>query len=120
MKLRFYKLSWHCLLWAGLGMTADLASELAPLGLGLAATLVANVASYTVATQAFGDPFVLIFLGVITGFLLAQPTLADRHHQAVQARRASSPVTLPAAAPAVPPMPAPRAAGGSVPPAPVA
>ncbi len=71
---------------AGMAATAEAAPILSPLGLGLAAMLVSNVASYTVATQAFGDPFVLILLGLITGFLLAQPKLAERYRDAMQER----------------------------------
>lgn len=65
------------MIYEGLAMVASTLPQISPLGLGIASTLVANVASYTVATQAFGDPMILILLGILTGFLLAQPTLAQ-------------------------------------------
>lgn len=48
---------------------------------GLAAFLVANGASFLVATQAYGDVFVLLSLGWALGFLLAMPIVAQ---QAIQ------------------------------------
>lgn len=51
---------------------------------GLAAFLIANSAAFSVATQAFGDLFVLLMMGWTAGFLLAMPVLASR---AVEARR---------------------------------
>ena len=50
----------------------------ARLAFGLASILIANVASFSVATQAFGDVFVLVFLGIIFGMLLAAPRVIDR------------------------------------------
>lgn len=43
---------------------------------GLVAFLAANVAAFSVATQAFGDLFVLLTLGWAMGFLLAMPVMA--------------------------------------------
>jgi hypothetical protein len=43
---------------------------------GLAAMLVANAAAFSVATQVFGDVFVLLMIGWLVGFLLAMPTVA--------------------------------------------
>jgi hypothetical protein len=48
------------------------------LACGLAAILIANFASFSVATQAFGDTFVLIFLGITLGFLFATPVLLQQ------------------------------------------
>ena len=45
---------------------------------GLTAILVANGASFSVATQAYGDIFILLFLGTCLGALLAMPALAER------------------------------------------
>lgn len=43
---------------------------------GLVAFLVANAATFTVATQAYSDLFILLILGWCLGFLLAMPALA--------------------------------------------
>ena len=43
---------------------------------GLVAFLVANVATFAVATQAYSDLFILLILGWALGFLLAMPVLA--------------------------------------------
>jgi len=51
---------------------------------GLVAFLVANMAAFSVATQAFGDLFVLLLIGWTVGFLLAMPVLA---HKAVATRQ---------------------------------
>ena len=48
----------------------------ATLAFGLAGILIANVATFAVATQVFGDLFVLILCGSALGFLLALPTVA--------------------------------------------
>ncbi len=45
---------------------------------GLVAFLLANVAAFTVATQVYGDLFVLLLIGWTVGFLLAMPALALR------------------------------------------
>jgi len=39
---------------------------------------VANLAVFFVATQLFGDLFVLLLLGLVAGFFLATPVLAER------------------------------------------
>ena len=44
----------------------------------------ANLAGFSVATQAYGDPFVLLILSWTLGFLLAVPVLVERE---VRARR---------------------------------
>jgi hypothetical protein len=48
----------------------------ARLGYGLVAFLAANVAAFSISTQAYGDVFILLCLGWSTGFLLALPVLA--------------------------------------------
>jgi hypothetical protein len=50
----------------------------ARLGYGLVAFLAANAAAFAVATQAYGDVFILLCLGWSAGFLLALPVLAER------------------------------------------
>ena len=45
---------------------------------GLVAFLVANLATFSVATQAYSDLFVLLILGWCLGFLLAMPALAAK------------------------------------------
>jgi len=55
---------------------------------GLVAFLIANVAIFTVATQVFGDVFVLLMIGWTVGFLLAMPELAARDASSRQQRAA--------------------------------
>ncbi|MBK8742605.1 MAG: hypothetical protein IPM02_25330 [Betaproteobacteria bacterium] len=45
---------------------------------GLVALLLANAAVFAIATQVFGDLFILLLLGWTVGFLLAMPVLAAR------------------------------------------
>jgi hypothetical protein len=45
---------------------------------GLVSFIVANVAAFTVATQVYGDIFVLLILGTALGFLLVMPSLIRR------------------------------------------
>lgn len=45
---------------------------------GFVAILIANIASFSVATQVFGDFFILILLGVIAGAAIAMPAIARR------------------------------------------
>jgi hypothetical protein len=47
------------------------------LSIGLFSFLVANVAGFSVATQAYGDLFVLLVLSWMLGFLLAVPALVE-------------------------------------------
>lgn len=54
------------------------------LACGLAAILVANFGSFSVATQAFGDVFVLIFLGLCLGFLMAIPRVMNADFETQQ------------------------------------
>lgn len=52
-----------------------------------AAVLVANAATFAVATQAYSDPFALMILGWSLGFLLAMPVLAARGDQLQSGRK---------------------------------
>lgn len=45
--------------------------------LGLVAFLIAKGASFSVAAQAYSDPFILLIVGIAAGFLLAMPALAQ-------------------------------------------
>lgn len=61
-----------------LALTARLSTPHARVAFGLVALLVAKVASFSVATQAYSDLFVLLILGWVGGFVLAMPVLAAR------------------------------------------
>jgi hypothetical protein len=73
------------------------------LNLGLVAYLIANVLNFTTASQVYGDPFVLIILGLSAGFILASPPVIQAHlrEQRELAERLPpvGPSTLPAPAP---------------------
>ena len=68
---------------------------------GLAAFLVANVASFMLATQAYGDLFVLLLLGWALGFLLAMPVVAEQARLRAQAtgQNTARPAGMASAAP---------------------
>lgn len=55
---------------------AKISPQHARMAYGLVAFLVANAATFSVATQAYSDLFVLLILGWCVGFLLAMPQLA--------------------------------------------
>lgn len=65
-------------IWRVLGFVSARSARLARLSYGLFALLVANGAVFSIATQVFGDVFVLLVLGLCLGFLLAMPVLAER------------------------------------------
>jgi len=52
--------------------------DVMPLMLGIACLLLVNVMTFTVATQVYGDMFVLIMIGLLAGFLFALPKLVIR------------------------------------------
>ena len=62
--------------WRLLATLSRASPDHARLAYGLVAYLIANAAVFSVATQAFGDLFVLLMLGWATGFLLALPRIA--------------------------------------------
>jgi len=72
-----------------LAVLAKVAPQHARMAYGLIAFLVANAATFSVATQAYSDLFVLLILGWCLGFLLAMPALAARGDGL--RRRAASP-----------------------------
>lgn len=61
----------------------------ARLAFGFLSFLIANLATFSVATQAFSDLFILLILGWSLGFLFAMPVLAAREAQ--QASRLATP-----------------------------
>jgi len=50
---------------------------------GLVAFIVANLPAYMIAAQAYGDPFVLLILGILLGFVLSTPRFLDPRTTAV-------------------------------------
>jgi hypothetical protein len=76
-----------------LAHTAALSAEHTRLAFGLVAFLTANVATFSIATQAYSDLFVLLVLGWSLGFTFAMPVLAQQSAQkradAAQARAAA-------------------------------
>jgi hypothetical protein len=63
-------------LWRGRAEAQRLSPELAALRYGLLAFLGANAVGFVVASQVYGDLFVLLLLGWCIGFALAIPRLA--------------------------------------------
>jgi hypothetical protein len=57
---------------------ARLSPQHARMAFGFLAFLVANAATFSVATQAYSDLFILLILGWCLGFLLAMPQLAGQ------------------------------------------
>ena len=69
-------------LWESHGTLADDdKSEHAQLFIVVAAFLAANFATFIIAHQIFGDPFVLVILGLAAGVLLAVPDLAAEEEE---------------------------------------
>ena len=64
---------WHVLVFVSRRSNA-----VARLAYGLVAFLVANLSVFFIATQLFGDLFVQLILGLVAGFFLATPVLAER------------------------------------------
>jgi hypothetical protein len=62
-------------------------TRIARISFGLLGFLVANVAGFSVATQAYSDVFILLILSWILAFLLAVPALVERE---VRARQVAS------------------------------
>lgn len=67
-------------LWRTIRHLARVAPDTAPLAAGLAALLVAQVPTFVVASQIYGDPFVLTMVGVFFGLVLAVGSWPDQHH----------------------------------------
>jgi len=73
------------------------------LNLGLIAFLAANLPNFAVASQIYGDPFVLSVIGLTAGFVLASPTVIQSH---LLAQNRGSPGQAPQP-PSLSPAPAP-------------
>jgi len=74
-------------LWRVMRAASRYSVRLGRFTIGLFSFLVANVAGFSVATQAYGDPFILLILSWVLGFILAVPVLMERE---VRARRLAS------------------------------
>jgi len=66
------------LIWQRLHVLSRASRPHATMAFGFAAFLISNVAAFSVATQAFGDVFILLTLGWTIGFLLALPAAAGQ------------------------------------------
>jgi hypothetical protein len=84
-----------------LATLAKVSPQHARMAYGLIAFLVANAATFSVATQAYSDLFILLILGWCLGFLLAMPVLAARG-DGLRRRAAPLPPNLGAMRPAIP------------------
>ena len=71
-------------LWRIMRAASRVSPRIARLSYGLFSFLVANVAAFSVATQAYGDLFILLILSWTLGFLLAVPVLLEREVRARQ------------------------------------
>jgi hypothetical protein len=71
-------------LWRIMRDASQVSPRTARLSYGLFSFLVANVAAFSVATQAYGDIFILLILSWTLGFLLAVPVLLERELRARQ------------------------------------
>lgn len=58
-------------LWRGFALLARISNRLSYYAVSFAALLIANIATFTVATQVYGDHCVLIVLGLVAGTLFA-------------------------------------------------
>jgi hypothetical protein len=72
-------------LWRIMRVASRYSQRIAHISLGLFSFLLANVAGFTVATQAYGDLFILLILSWALGFLLAVPVLVEREVRVRQA-----------------------------------
>jgi hypothetical protein len=73
-------------LWQIMRTASRHSPTISRLSFGLVSFLVANAAGFSVATQAYGDLFVLLILSWTLGFLFAIPTLVQREAHARQLR----------------------------------
>jgi hypothetical protein len=65
-------------IWATLKFVSGQSPQVGRIACGLTSFLLANIATFAVATQVYGDIFVLLLLGTALGALLATPVLAKR------------------------------------------
>jgi len=95
-------------LYRQLQVVAKISPQHAQMAYGLIAFLVANAATFSVATQAYSDLFILLILGWCLGFLLAMPVLAAKG-DGVRRGRTKQPIpNLAPVGPAVPGLQLPR------------
>ena len=87
-------------LWRTMRAASRHSARLGRLTVGLFSVLAANVAGFAVATQAYGDLFILLILSWAMGFLLAVPMLIQRE------ARARGPTLVREPVPALRPQPA--------------
>jgi len=66
------------MIWQRLRALARVSRAYASIAFGFVGLLVANAATFSVATQAYGDVFILLTLGSCVGVLLALPAVAAR------------------------------------------
>jgi len=71
-------------LWGVMRFASQYSPSLARLSFGLCSLLAANIAGFSVATQLYGDLFVLLTLSWTLGFLLAVPVMVERQVRARQ------------------------------------
>ena len=71
-------------LWRIMRDASQVSPRIARLSYGLFSFLVANVAAFSVGTQAYGDIFILLILSWMLGFFLAVPVLLERELRARQ------------------------------------
>ncbi len=79
-------------LWRSMYLLAQAHEKLLFYGASFLAFLLANIATFTVATQVYGDPFVLIILGTVAGMLFsviiaASQIVEQRKRQRLISRR---------------------------------
>ena len=88
--------------WSVLLFVSDRSSAVARLAYALVAFLVSNLAVFFIATQLFGDLFVLLMLGLVSGFFIATPVLAERELKERSAARHPAPSMRPMLVPGSP------------------
>ena len=71
-------------LWRIMRVASRYSRRIARISFALFSFLVANVAGFSVATQAYGDLFILLILSWTLGFLLSVPVLVEREMRARQ------------------------------------
>ncbi len=76
-----------------LSLVIGVDSRLLPLMLSLAILLTGNAVTFSVATQVYGDIFILIMLGLMGGFIFALPKIASQSLQLTQQYENASLVT---------------------------
>jgi hypothetical protein len=80
--------------WQIMRDASQVSPEIARLSYGLFSFLVANVAAFSVATQAFGDIFILLILSWMLGFLLAVPVMLKRELRAQRQTLLKQPIKI--------------------------